>query len=177
MKQFKLNYKSEIEAIADLIDRNIIDEDKNPTEKTIAVVWTGLVVKEIIEDVPTYEDGYFVDLLLKQQEVFPNAFPIANSAFAGLEIDSEEKQTLEMDKAMGQRIVDMFILDNRALSSKMDTPTTVSVAQQFSIIEMIARNGSISAVRDIITNMEANALFTKERKDKYLAVLNEYLKA
>ena len=82
---FKLNYPDKETAIADLIDKKIIDEDFNYLKGTHAVVEIGKVVKipatfdenkELLTE-PIYYDGYAYDVMSDEEvdfgsfEVFP----------------------------------------------------------------------------------------------------------
>jgi len=82
---FKLNYPDKQTAIADLIDKKIIDEDFNYLKGTHAVVEIGKVVKipatfdengELLTE-PIYYDGYAYDVMSDEEvdfgsfEIFP----------------------------------------------------------------------------------------------------------
>ena len=82
---YKLKYNSEKESISDLIEKGVVDEEKNFLQDTIAVVWVGLIAiedgeydqdsKEITP--PIYAEGYHVDLMLNREieftnQIFPN---------------------------------------------------------------------------------------------------------
>ena len=77
---YKLKYTSEKEAISDLIEKGVIDEEKNFMPETIAVVWLGLVVLENGEyndkgeeiKAPIFAEGYHVDLMLSREIEFTN---------------------------------------------------------------------------------------------------------
>ena len=82
---FKLNYPNKETAIADLIDKKIIDADFNYLKGTHAVVEIGKVVKipatfdengELLTE-PIYYDGYAYDVMSDEEvdfgsfEIFP----------------------------------------------------------------------------------------------------------
>jgi hypothetical protein len=82
---FKLNYPDKQTAIADLIDKKIIDADFNYLKGTHAVVEIGKVVKipatfdengELLTE-PIYYDGYAYDVMSDEEvdfgsfEIFP----------------------------------------------------------------------------------------------------------
>ena len=82
---FKLNYPDKQTAIADLIDKKIIDEDFNYLKGTHAVVEIGKVVSipatfdengELLTE-PIYYDGYAYDVMSDEEvdfgsfEIFP----------------------------------------------------------------------------------------------------------
>jgi hypothetical protein len=75
---FKLNYPDKETAIADLIDKKIIDADFNYLKGTHAVVEIGKVVSipatfnengELLTE-PIYYDGYAYDVMSEQDIVF-----------------------------------------------------------------------------------------------------------
>ena len=83
---FKLNYPDKQTAIADLIDKKIIDSDFNYLKGTHAVVEIGKIVSipatfdengELLTE-PIYYDGYAYDVMSDEEvdfgsfEVFPN---------------------------------------------------------------------------------------------------------
>jgi hypothetical protein len=83
---FKLNYPDKQTAIADLIDKKIIDADFNSLNGTHAVVEIGKVVKipatfdengELLTE-PIYHDGYAYDIMADRRidfglyRIFPN---------------------------------------------------------------------------------------------------------
>ena len=117
MKQYKLKYTTEIDAIADLISRGIINEDKSFGANTVALVWTGKVIKtkgvyneEGVETTPpTFEEGYFVDAILKGTHIFTNTEEITGQVFGGF-VEPEEQDKLQ---ALNERI---------AVGSKVTTP-------------------------------------------------------
>jgi len=82
---FKLNYPDKQTAIADLIDKKIIDADFNYLKGTHAVVEIGKVVSipatfdengELLTE-PIYYDGYAYDVMIDEEvdfgsfEIFP----------------------------------------------------------------------------------------------------------
>jgi hypothetical protein len=75
---FKLNYPDKQTAIADLIDKKIIDEEFNYLKGTHSVVEIGKIVSipatfdddgELLTE-PIYHDGYAYDVMSEQDIVF-----------------------------------------------------------------------------------------------------------
>jgi hypothetical protein len=89
----KLKYTDKESAIADLITKNVIDEEGNYQQGIHAVVEIGLIVltdgtydeegNVIIE--PIYADGYHYDVMSEQEIEFENKIEVNNPkhTFAG----------------------------------------------------------------------------------------------
>ena len=93
MNIYKLKYTDKETAIADLITKNVIDEDGNYQQGIQAVVEIGLITltdgtydnegNVIIE--PIYADGYHYDVMSEQEIEFENKIEVNNPKhmFAG----------------------------------------------------------------------------------------------
>jgi hypothetical protein len=93
MNIYKLKYTDKETAIADLIIKNVIDEDGNYINGTQAVVDIGLITIQdgtydnsfntIIE--PIYADGYHYDIMTTEEINFENEIQVNNPkhTFAG----------------------------------------------------------------------------------------------
>jgi hypothetical protein len=80
MKIYKLKYTDKETAIADLITKNVIDEDGNYQEGIHAVVEIGLItIDEVVID------GYHYDVMSEQEIEFENKIEVNNPkhTFAG----------------------------------------------------------------------------------------------
>jgi hypothetical protein len=80
MNIYKLKYTDKETAIADLIAKNVIDEEGNYINGTQAVVEIGLIT---IDDVVI--DGYHYDVMSEQEIEFENKIEVNNPkhTFAG----------------------------------------------------------------------------------------------
>ena len=80
MNIYKLKYTDKETAIANLIAKNVIDEDGNYINKTQAVVEIGLIT---IDDVVI--DGYHYDVMSEEEIEFENEIEVNNPkhTFAG----------------------------------------------------------------------------------------------
>lgn len=80
MNIYKLKYIDKETAIADLITKNVIDEDGNYQQGIHAVVEIGLIT---IDDVVI--DGYHYDVMSEQEIEFENKIDVNNPkhTFAG----------------------------------------------------------------------------------------------
>jgi hypothetical protein len=80
MKIYKLKYTDKETAIADLITKNVIDEDGNYQQGIHAVVEIGLItIDEVVID------GYHYDVMSEQEIEFENKIEVNNPkhTFAG----------------------------------------------------------------------------------------------
>ncbi len=93
MNIYKLKYTDKETAIADLITKNVIDEDGNYINGTQAVVEIGLITLQdgtydnevtVITE-PIYADGYHYDVMSEQEIEFENEIQVNNPkhTFAG----------------------------------------------------------------------------------------------
>ena len=93
MKIYKLKYTDKETAIADLITKNVIDEDGNYINGTQAVVEIGLITLQdgtydnegnVITE-PIYADGYHYDVMSERDIIFENEIEVNNPrhTFAG----------------------------------------------------------------------------------------------
>ena len=82
MRIVKLKYTDKAEAIEDLIAKGIYFQNEEELvygQGVHAVVEVGLIVDTIIDEVPTYYDGYHYDLMIEDSEiVFENEVVVAN---------------------------------------------------------------------------------------------------
>ena len=82
MRIVKLKYTDKVEAIEDLIAKGIYVQNEEELvfgQGVHAVVEVGLIVDTIIDEVPTYYDGYHYDLMIEDSEiVFENEVVVNN---------------------------------------------------------------------------------------------------
>ena len=93
MNIYKLKYTDKETAIADLIAKNIIDEDGNYQQAIHAVVEIGEIILQNAEyddegntiTEPIFADGYHYDIISEQEIVFENEIQVNNPkhTFAG----------------------------------------------------------------------------------------------
>jgi hypothetical protein len=93
MRIYKLKYTDKKSAIADLIAKNVIDEDGNYQQVIHAVVEIGLITIQNAEyddegntiTEPIYADGYHYDVMSEQEIEFENKIEVNNPkhTFAG----------------------------------------------------------------------------------------------
>jgi hypothetical protein len=93
MRIYKLRYTDKDTAIADLIQKEVIDEEGNYINGTQAVVEIGQITLQNAEYdeqgnvivLPVYADGYHYDVMSEQEIVFENEITVNNPkhTFAG----------------------------------------------------------------------------------------------
>lgn len=91
---------------------------------------------------------------------------------------TEEKlqSKLQSDKQFGKYLIDTFLLDNRLIQPTVTPSESLQLLSEFNNIEKLANLGDIRSVQLLLTNITTdNRLFTQERKDKYLSLINGYL--
>jgi hypothetical protein len=86
----------------------------------------------------------------------------------------EEK--LSSDINFGAMLIDMFLLDNRLIVPHVTPTESLNLLSEFNNIEKLARLGDIKSVSILMNGVQTdNRIFTQERKDKYLSLINGYL--
>ena len=86
----------------------------------------------------------------------------------------EEK--LGLDKDFGAQLIEMFLLDNRLITPSVTPTESLQLLGDFQSIEKLATLGDIKSVQVLLGGVQTDArLFTQERKDKYMELVNSYL--
>ena len=90
-----------------------------------------------------------------------------------------EAEKLQARQDFGKALLNEYLMDNDALAKERGYPFTVEEtsqqAQKFQLVMGILPLGSLKQCLDIITVTETDAIFTQERKDKYILELNNFL--
>jgi hypothetical protein len=81
---------------------------------------------------------------------------------------------LPFDIDFGHQIINEFLLDNR-LHGYISIQDSINLLNKFSDIEKLSRLGAIKDVEILMQNVIVDDIFTQARKDKYLAMITEYL--
>ena len=183
-KLYNLKYNSQADALLDLMNRKIVGLSLQEfLAGTIAVIIASpkllspaVFDKEMVMTTPpVYEEGFFVDVILERTEVFTNTVEGSTNTISGfVEVEPNEWEELQADKEFCKKVMDVFTLDNRALSTKMSTQELLQAATAFSGIKTLADQGSVTAIRDLIASIPVQML-SQERIDKYVGMLNDYL--
>ena len=89
-------------------------------------------------------------------------------------VSPEEK--LMNDKNFGAMLIEMFLLDNRLITPSVTPSESLQLLSEFSNIEKLASLGDIKSVSILLNGIQTDTrLFTQERKDKYMSMINSYL--
>jgi hypothetical protein len=119
----------------------------------------------------------FNSLAEAEQFVFDN---YDNTWSVVLASDSEQiipltiEDRLPFDIDFGHQIINEFLLDNR-LHGYISIQDSINLLNKFSDIEKLSRLGAIKDVKILMQNVIVDDIFTQARKDKYLAMITEYL--
>ena len=117
---------------------------------------------------------------LQDAQVFTNnlgltfSVELASPEYQIPELTSEQK--LQNDIKFGNQLIEMFLLDNRLITPIVTPSESIQLLTQFETTEKLARLGDIISVKTLLENMTTDPrLFTDERKNKYLLIINNYI--
>jgi len=86
----------------------------------------------------------------------------------------EEK--LQNDIEFGSQLIETFLLDNRLITPSVTEQESVMLLNQFNSIERLAKLGDIKSTKILLEQTQTDVrIFTQERKDKYMGMINSYL--
>lgn len=84
-------------------------------------------------------------------------------------------ELLKRDISFGVNLLSVFLEDNRNLAAAFTPEISSNLLAKFSNVERLARLGDIKSVKYLISVTELDAIFTEDRKDKYVSMCNQYL--
>lgn len=85
------------------------------------------------------------------------------------------QEKLDEDINFGKMLIEMFLLDNRLIVPAVTPVESLELLNKFQNVEKLASLGDIKSVKALLYNISVdNRLFTQERKDKYLFLINGY---
>lgn len=91
-----------------------------------------------------------------------------------INITPEEK--LSSDMNFGEMLIEMFLLDNRLITPAVTPSESLNLLSEFNNIEKLARLGDIKSVSILMNGVQTdNRIFTQERKDKYMTMIDAQL--
>ena len=91
-----------------------------------------------------------------------------------INITPEEK--LSSDMNFGEMLIEMFLLDNRLIVPHVTPSESLNLLSEFDNIEKLARLGDIKSVSILMNGVQTdNRIFTQERKDKYMTMIDAQL--
>jgi hypothetical protein len=86
------------------------------------------------------------------------------------------EERLQQDIQFGLSLIDMFLLDNRLITPPVTPVESLNLLSEFNNIEKLARLGDIKSVSILMNGVQTdNRIFTQERKDKYMSMINSHL--
>jgi hypothetical protein len=83
------------------------------------------------------------------------------------------QERLQMDMQFGQDLVFIFVEDNRIMGTTQEQNDAILV--KFRDILAFAQTGAIESINTHLPNIPVDEVFTQERKDKYMAMVTDYL--
>ena len=83
------------------------------------------------------------------------------------------QERLSMDMQFGNELVWVFVEDNRIIGTTQEQNDSILV--KFRDILSFAQTGSITSIQNHLPNIVVDEVFTQERKDKYIDMVNDYL--
>jgi hypothetical protein len=86
------------------------------------------------------------------------------------------EQKLQLDIQFGNQLVETFLLDNRLITPPVTDQESIQLLNQFSTIEKLAKLGDIKTVKILLEQIQVDdRIFTLDRKNKYLELINNHL--
>ena len=86
------------------------------------------------------------------------------------------QQKLDNDIIFGNQLIVEFLVDNRLITPAVDEQESIQLLNQFNSIERLAKLGDIKSVKILLEQTQTDVrIFTQDRKDKYLNLINNYL--
>ena len=83
------------------------------------------------------------------------------------------QERLQMDMSFGQELVFVFVEDNRIMGTTQEQNDAILV--KFRDILAFAQTGAIESINTHLSSIPVDEVFTQERKDKYMAMVTDYL--
>lgn len=92
-----------------------------------------------------------------------------------------EAEKLAERQTFGKQLLNDYLIDNDKIAAERGYPFTVEEAaqqaQKFQLVMGILPLGSLLQCLTVIQNTATDAIFTQERKDKYIAALQNFIAA
>lgn len=87
-----------------------------------------------------------------------------------------QKEKLQIDIEFGNYLIESFLLDNRLIMPIVTPSESLQLLSEFNNIEKLASLGDIKSVKLLLNGIAVdNRLFTQDRKDKYMELINKHL--
>jgi hypothetical protein len=118
-----------------------------------------------LEDAQAWAFGYFVE-----------GYTITD---LGPVPQKSEAEKLAERQDFGKQLLNDYLMDNDAIAKERGFPFTVEEtaqqAQKFQLVMGILPLGSLKQSLDVISVTATDTIFTQERKDKYIAALQNFI--
>jgi len=118
--------------------------------------------------------------LIKQFENLTDAQIFADTLGAGYTAEFYQEYTpptiqerLQSDLDFGAHLIYIFVEDNRIMGITSEQSETVLV--KFRDILAFSQTGAITSIQTYLPLISTDDVFTPERKDKYIQMINEYV--
>ena len=82
---------------------------------------------------------------------------------------------LKADKIFCSNLIDTFLIDNRDFPLAFTPEISLGLMQKFAPIKALCEVGDIKIVKALMSGVVTDSVFTQERKEKYLQMINNYL--
>ena len=83
------------------------------------------------------------------------------------------EERLEKDLYFGNSLIFTFVQDNR--NQGINTEQSEALLLKFRDILAFAQTGAITSIAKYLPLIETDSIYTEERKEKYISLINEYL--
>lgn len=88
-------------------------------------------------------------------------------------ISTEDK--LLKDIEFGKLLIKTFLKENRDIPRAFTINDNLMLLQKFAPIETLSRLGDIKTILILVSTLEVDEIFTQQRKDNFIATINNYL--
>lgn len=92
-----------------------------------------------------------------------------------LEPQRDLENLLKNNLKFGENLIKTFLLDNYNLPQSFTAEQSAILMRKFEVIIKLCQLGDIRSVLQLLPTIEVDNIFTQERKDKYIEIINNYL--
>tara|TARA_R100001460_G_scaffold2409_1_gene7859 strand:- start:365 stop:766 length:402 start_codon:yes stop_codon:yes gene_type:complete len=96
-----------------------------------------------------------------------------NVEYVGAVVPISTEERLGMDMDFGRELINKFVYDNRVM--EITTEQSEAVLVKFRDILAFAQTGAITSIHSYLPLIPIDDVFTQERKDEYIVMINDYL--
>lgn len=86
-----------------------------------------------------------------------------------VDLQKEKEDAFILSQQKGNAVIKAYLLDNKELD--ITTAQSIEQLQKFSVVKSLLELGSLSIAKELIGLAKVDSIFTQERKDKYLNML------